>query len=325
MKFRALAIFGGILLAATLSAQTLTDVINEFNTGVEKLNNQEYEVSIEHFNRVISMAETVGEEADDMKQKAEAQIPSAYYRQATVFMKRKQYDNAIPYLELTVQSATEFNNNEETKAKAAKYLPQLYVREGNQSWKNKNFDEAHSYFDKALIANPNLYQAHQGKGMVFMDQDETDAMLGEFAMAKEGATAKGDTKTVAKVNDVIDSYYNKFITEELEMVDPEENDYSYVVEACENALAANPENPRALYHLALVANKKSEGDKAVEYAKQALQYEDEVIWISAINFELGTAYQNTDQLDDACEALQKVTEDPFLDRAEKKIANIGCS
>lgn len=324
MKLRVLAIIGGILLAGTLSAQTLTDVINEFNTGVEKLNNQEYEVSIEHFNRVISMSETVGEEANDMKQKAETQIPSAYYRQATVFMKRKQYDNAIPYLELTVQSATEYNNNEEIKVKAAKYLPQLYVREGNQSWKNQNFDQAHAYFDKALVLNPNLYQAHQGKGMVFMDQDETDAMLGEFAMAKEGATAKGDTKTVGKINDVIDSYYNKFITEELEMVDPEDNDYSYVVEACENALAANPENPRALYHLALVSNKKVEYDAAIDYAQQALQFEDEPVWVSAINFELGSAYQNTAEYDKACEALKKVTEDPFLGRAEKKIATVGC-
>ena len=325
MKLRALAIFGGILLAATLSAQTLTDVINEFNTGVEKRNAQEYDAALANFNQVLTMAEVVGAEANDMKGQAEKQIPATYYRQATTYMKRKQYDNAIPYLENTVATATMYNNNEEIKVKAAKYLPQLYVREGNQSWKNKNFDQAHSYFDKALVLDPNLYQAHQGKGMVFMDQDETDAMLGEFAMAKEAATAKGDTKTVSKVNEVIDSYYNKFITEELEMVDPEENDYSYVVEACENALGANPENPRALYHLALVANKKSESDKAVEYANQALQYEDEAIWISAINFELGTAYQNTDQLDDACEALQKVMDEPFLTRAEKKIANIGCN
>ena len=157
-----------------------------------------------------------------------------------------------------------------------------------------------------------------------MDQDETDAMLGEFAMAKEGAMAKNDTKTISKINDVIDSYYNKFITEELEMVDPEEPDYSYVFEACENALGANPENPRALYHLAQVSNKKNEYDSAIEYAMKALQYEDEPIWISAINFELGTSYQNTSEYDKACEALKKVVEDPFLDRAEKKIANIGC-
>ena len=99
MKFRVLAILAGVLLAGTLSAQTLTDVINEFNAGVEKLNAQEYDAALENFNQVLTMAEVVGDEANDMKAQAEKQIPSTYYRQATTFMKRKQYDNAIPYLE----------------------------------------------------------------------------------------------------------------------------------------------------------------------------------------------------------------------------------
>jgi len=324
MKFRVLATLAGVLMAATLSAQTLTDVINEFNTGVEKLNAQEYVVALEHFNQVLTMAEVVGAEADDMKAQAQKQIPATYYRQATTFMKRKQYDNAIPYLENTVETATLFGNNEEISKKAAGYLPQLYVRQGNAEWKNKNYDAAVEYFDKALALNPNLYQACQGKGMVYMEQDETEEMLKCFNNAKEGATAKGDTKTVERVNGVIDSYYNKFITEEMELVDPEENDYSYVVETCENALAANPNNPRALYHLAIVANKSNQADKAIGYCQQALQYEKEAIWMSAINFELGSAYQSNKQYDEACEALQKVTEDPFLTRAEKKIEVVGC-
>ena len=120
MKLRVLAILGAILIVGSISAQTLTDVINEFNTGVEKLNNQEYEVSIGHFNQVLAMAETVGDEANDLRSQAEKQIPSAYYRQASAFMKRKQYDNAIPYLEKTVESATLYNNNEETKTKAGR-------------------------------------------------------------------------------------------------------------------------------------------------------------------------------------------------------------
>jgi len=325
MKFRVLAILTGVLLAGTLSAQTLTDVINEFNTGVEKLNAQEYVVALEHFNQVLTMAEVVGDEANDMKAQAEKQIPAANYRQATTFMKRKQYDNAIPYLENTVETATLFGNNEEINKKAAGYLPQLYVRQGNQEWKNKSYDEALAYFDKALAMNENLFQANQGKGMVYRDMDETDMMLEAFAKAKEGATAKNDTKTVDKINGVIDSYYNKFITEEMEMVDPEENDYSYVVEACENALSANSNNPRALYHLAIIANKSEQSEKAIEYTQKALLHEKESIWISAINFELGSAYQSTKQYDEACEALQKVTEDPFLARAEKKIEVVGCN
>ena len=325
MKFRVLAILAGVLLAGTLSAQTLTDVINEFNTGVEKLNSQEYDVALEHFNQVLTMAEVVGAEANDMKAQAEKQIPATYYRQATTFMKRKQYDNAIPYLENTVTTATLYNNNEDISKKASGYLPQLYVRQGNQDWKNKSYDAAIEYFDKALALNENIYQAYQGKGMVYLDMDESDLMLESFAKAKEGATAKNDTKTVGKINGVIDSYYNKFIMEEVSAIDPEENDYTYVVEACENALAANPDNPRALYNLAMVANKTDQSEQAIEYAQKALLYEKETIWLSAINFELGSAYQSTKQYDEACEALQKVTEDPFLARAEKKIESVGCN
>lgn len=325
MKFRVLAIFAGVLLAATLSAQTLTDVINEFNTGVEKLNGQEYEVALEHLNQVLIMAEVVGAEADDMKAQAQKQIPSAYYRQATTFMKRKQYDNAIPFLELTVETATLYNNNAEISKKAAGYLPQLYVREGNALRKNKSYDDAIVYFDKAIAMNPNLYQACQGKGMVYLEQDETEEMLECFTNAKEGAMAKSDTKAIDQINGVINSYYNKFIMEEAGAIDPEELDYTYLVEACDNALAANPNNPRALYQLAMVANKSDQSEKAIEYCQKALMYEKEVIWMSAINFELGSAYQSTKQYDEACVALQQVTEDPFLTRAEKKIEIVGCN
>ena len=72
----------------------------------------------------------------------------------------------------------------------------------------------------------------------------------------------------------------------------------------------------------MVANKSVEYDQAIEYAEQALQYEKEAVWISAINYELGSAYQNSDDYDKACETLRKVTEEPFLSRAENKIGSI---
>ena len=326
MKLRVIAILGVMIVAATVSAQTITDVINEFNTGVEKLNNQEYEQSVEHFNQVLAMAETVGDEAADLKTKAEEQIPSAYYRQATVFMKRKQYDNAIPYLEQTVEYANLYNNNEEFRTKSEGYLPPLYVMEGNRAWKNDDFDQALKYFDKALAMNEDLYQAHQGKGLVFLEQDQIDMMMEEFNLAKEGAMAQDDAKTIAQINEAIDAYFNKFILEEMEMVDPEENDYTYVIEASEKALDANPENPRALYHMALVKNKQIEYDAAIDYALKALEYETDPLWISAINYELGHAYQNTVEYEKACDALNKVVEEPFLTRAERKLETIpGCN
>ena len=321
-----MALLGGLLLTATLTAQTLTDVINEFNEGVSKVNNQEYDAALEHFNQVLTLAETVGAEAEEMKGKAQEQIPQAYYRQATLFLKRKQFDNAIPYLENTIQSSSEFENNAEIQGKATRYLMQSYMREGQRNLKNQNYEAALEMYDKALAMNENLYQANLGKGMVYLAEDESDQMMEEFAKAKEGAIAKDDTKTITLINSKIDGYYNRFITEEMEMVDPEELDYSYVVEACENALAANPSNPRALYHLALISNKNVEYDAAIEYANKALESETEAVWLSAIYFELGSAYQNTVEYDKACEALKNVAEEPFLTRAEKKISSVpGCN
>ena len=39
---------------------------------------------------------------------------------------------------------------------------------------------AHAYFDKALALDETLYQAHQGKGMVFLDQDENRCHAGRI-------------------------------------------------------------------------------------------------------------------------------------------------
>lgn len=326
MKLRTIAIIGGMIFAATVSAQTLTDVINAFNAGVEKVNNQEYDASIEHFNETLTLAEAVGAEADEMKGKAEAMITKSYYGQATMFLKRKQYDNAIPYLENTIKYGTEYDNNADQVGKAKRYLMQSYMREGQRNFKAQTYDEAINMYDKALEMNGNLYQAHMGKGMVYYAQDEADMMMEEFALAKAGAEAKGDQKTLDNVDSKINDYYNRFILEEVSAIDPEEPDYEYVIETCENALAANPNNPRALYFLAMVSNKQVEYDTAIEYALKALEYETDPMWVSGINLELGSAYQNTVEYDKACEAYKKVTEDPYLTRAEKRMGNLdGCN
>ena len=75
MKLRTLAILGTMMMAGSLSAQNLTDVINEFNEGVAKVNNQEYETAVEHFNEVLAMADVVGDSAADLRSQAEELIP----------------------------------------------------------------------------------------------------------------------------------------------------------------------------------------------------------------------------------------------------------
>jgi len=58
MKKRVLAITIGLFFAAgTIFAQTLTDVINEFNAGVESLNGQSYETALTQFNNCLALCD----------------------------------------------------------------------------------------------------------------------------------------------------------------------------------------------------------------------------------------------------------------------------
>ena len=320
MKKRALTIaMATILVSGPLFAQTLTDVINEFNTGVESLNEQSYDSALAQFNACLELCEVVGEEADDMKEQAREQVVGTYYRQAITLMKRRQYDKALPALEKTVALSAEYEKNPEFAENAKKYLPSLYLREGNVQRSQGNYDEALSIFDKALEMQPSLYKAHQGKGLVYKETNDIGKMLEEFSVAKDKAVEEGDEEVVDNINSAINGHYRALIEEELMMIDPEEADYTFLLDICEEAIEANKKNGYAYWQAASAHNKMVEYDSAIEYAEKGVAVETDPVMLSALYYELGIAYQNTVRYADACDAYNKVTEEPFTTRAEKKM------
>ncbi|MDF1571737.1 MAG: hypothetical protein P1P82_09000 [Bacteroidales bacterium] len=328
MKKRVLSFSIALIVASgSLAAQTLTDVINEFNAGVESLNGQSYETALDQFNNALALSEQVGEEAADMKQQAREQVVGTHYRQAITLMKRKQYDQALPALEQTVATSAEYGVKPEFAEKAMQYLPPLYLREGNVLLKQSKYDEAMDIFDKAIALKPDMYKAHQGKGLVHKEQEEIEKMLEEFDIAKTKAREAGDNETVDEINAAIDGYYRSLIEEELMMMDTEDPDYTFLLDICDQAIAANDNNGYAHWQAAMARNKMIEFDTAIELAKKGLEGETDPILRSALNYELGIAYQNTASYAEACEAYNNVTDEPFLSRAEKKLETpqLGCN
>lgn len=320
MKKRGLAILTGcILVSGILSAQTLTDVINEFNAGVESLNGLSYETALTQFNNCLALCDVVGNEADDMRGQAQEQVIGTHYRQAMTLMKRKQYDQAVPALEKTISYSKEFNAKQEYAQNAEKYLPPLYLRAGNVLLKQQQFDSALATFDKVLEMQPDMYKAHQGKGLVYKEMKEINTMLEEFAFAKEKATQSGDQEVINDINAAINDYYRGLIESELLMMDEEDPDYTFLLDICDQALAANDKNSYAYWQAASAKNSMVEYDEAIAYAEKAVSYEEDPVLLSALYYELGTAYQNTVRYAEACDAYNKVTEEPFFTKAEKKM------
>ena len=328
MKKRVIAILTGVMLTAgIISAQTLTDVINEFNAGVESLNSLSYETALSQFNNCLALCDVVGAEADEMKTKTKEQIVGTHYRQAMTLMKRKQYDVALPSLENTVLYATEYDTKPEYAKNAAKYLPPLYLREGNVLLQQEDYDGALAKFEKVLVMKPTMYKAHQGKGLVYKEQGEIESMLSEFTIAKEKALEKNDQEVIDDINAAINDYYRGLIDEELMMMDTEDPDYTFLLDICTEALAANDQNSYAYWQSASARNKQVEYDEAIALAEKAVTFESDPILLSALYYELGLAYQGNVQYAEACDAYNKVTEEPFFTKAEKKLMTpqMGCN
>jgi len=327
MKKRVLAITAGLFsLTGILLAQSYADVVIEYNSAVRCLNNQAYDSAFIYLNNTLDMSETVGAEAVEMSKSSKEQLVYANYSQAYTLEKRKKYSEALPFYEESIRLSDEYGVKEETAGKAKRKIVSTSMRAGQAAYTSKQYEAALSHYDRVLAMAPSVYQAHQGKGLAYEKMDQIDDMLGEFAIAKEKALKKGDEKVIGAINSKINSYYIGLIEEELMMIDPEEADYSYLVDICNQALEANEKNAFASYNAISANNKEIKYDVAIEYGVNITQYEDEIDanLLSAIYYELGMAYQNSIMYNEACAAYEKVTEEPFFTKAENKMMTSNC-
>ena len=136
---------GDAVISANINAQTINEVIETFNAGAELVNNGSFEEAVLKFEECIDLATKLGTEGDEMKGKAQGQIPNLYYRMAMDNFKAKDIDGAIQKFEETV-TACEKYGNDEIKEKSVKYIPQLYYLKGNSHVKKEEYQEAQLNF-----------------------------------------------------------------------------------------------------------------------------------------------------------------------------------
>ncbi|MCK4921663.1 MAG: tetratricopeptide repeat protein [Bacteroidales bacterium] len=323
-KLKSALILVLVMITGAIFGQTYEDVVAKFNTGADHINKGEFTIAITHLQEVLAMAETIGSEADDLAGKSKTQIPLLNYQAAIGFMRQKDYENAIPYLENTIDLANAYGNNAEYKDKAMKYLPQLLTGVGNQRI-NSDCEGAVELFESAVKYSPTYAKAHLGLGLCHKSNYNEEEMIESLTKAIELASAKNDAKTVVMAQEGLSSYFVEMGKMELEDMDPAAEDFDYAVEAFERALEFHPENSDANYQLSIINNRLAEYDLALKYGLKALESETVEVKIAAINYEIGNAYYNNAELDLACEAFKKALVDVIEDIARAKMERIpGC-
>jgi len=307
------------LFALSLNAQTINEVIESFNAGAAEVTAGNYESAITNFESTIEQATALGAEGDEMKAKAEMQIPQLYYRMAMDTYKAKDIPGAIIKFEETVAACDKYGNDD-VKGKSLKYLPPLYNSNGNTQLKASDFEGAIASFDKAVEYKPDYARAIYGKGLVYRKQKDQDNMVATLEQAIEvGNNADPvDEKTVAAATKILkDGYVNAG-----KLAFKDEN-YADAISKFESSFKYDPENAEVYYLICVCHGRLGEFEKAVESGTKALEYEeDDVDKKARVYYEVGNAYVKLVEYDKACAAFQNCLVEPYTASVQHQIDNV---
>lgn len=297
-------------------AQTYEDAVKTFNEGYQLVKDGKAAEAKAKFFEVISISDKVGEEAIEIKKKAESQIPALQYKIAGELYKSKNITGAIDAFQEAAELAKKFGDKSiETKVKGV--IPKLYYSQGNSYFKQEKLEDAIQAYQKAIELEPNYGKAYYQIGLVYKKQDNLDLALENFDKAIEIGLATKDRVAAREAEEAARDLLIFKGAKEIEA-----KRFDSAIELLNKAINYDNESAEIYYRLAEAYNKKSVFDLAIEYANKALKFEKggktdrAKIW-----YELGYAYKNKGNKSAACEAYEQASFGQFKNIAQYEMEN----
>jgi tetratricopeptide (TPR) repeat protein len=319
-----LSLLCGLLLIAMLDvsqAQSREDAILAFNEGLEKVQSGSRAEAIESFKKAIEISNRVGSEADDIRGRAQSQVPRLQLAIASDLYRERRYEDAIQGFQQAREYAQRFGESQIQRA-AEGNIPIIYLVMGNNEYRGGNQDKALEYYNKSLEQNPNSPKPHYQKGLVYRAQENTDEALDSFDRAIQLALQTGDEQTEreseAAARDMLVFRSAKLI---------EAGQARRAVPLLERSLQYDSEHAPAYYRMAEAHNLMGNWDQAISAGNESLRYEKGGrVDRAKIYFELGTAYKNKGNIQLACDNYQQAAFGTFRSAAEHQIEHeIKCN
>ncbi len=142
-----------ILSMGTVYGQDLTAATDAFNAGGAALNESNYPVAIESFNKALKMLEGLGEEGATMLKETKAIIPQIYLRYGKQFAAAKDIDNAVIQIKKAIETGKAYSVADVVE-EASELLPQIIMADGNNLLNEGKFAEAIVAYNKVVTADP---------------------------------------------------------------------------------------------------------------------------------------------------------------------------
>ncbi|MBN1107436.1 MAG: hypothetical protein JXA55_01655, partial [Bacteroidales bacterium] len=196
IKITAAVVVLTALLTGHLNGQGRNDVITAYNEGAQAIKT-DVGSAIQSFEKVVTLADALGEEAADLKQKAVQILPGLYVRAASNLLSEKKAAAEVIKASKTAIAASEKYGSEINKQNAQKLLISGYYNLGTGFFSTKEYDKALLAFDSLLAINPDYITAIYNKALVYRVQADNDnfektidLFLGKMVAGKDDARIK---------------------------------------------------------------------------------------------------------------------------------------
>lgn len=307
-----------LLLAGLFSisfAQDLNEAGTAFNDGNEAIKAKKFADAVKYYENSLDMCQMIGADAAELQPKVEDQLTKAYYYNAQILYKKKNFDQSIAEFNKAIKAA-EVSKNDKIKKKSMGFIPKVYSSQGLSYVKDKQYDQAIATFNQALDSKDECVNAYYGLGLAYKEKDDIDQAIANFdAAIKAGASNPNASKTVENVKEAGQKMLEASAAKELQ-IEHAQTAVDYLSKA--NEYSGGSFN--AYYLMALAQNKLKNYDAAIEAANQALTLGGGDT--NSANFELGKAYEGKGDSANACASYKKVTAGPNVQAAQFQIKEV---
>jgi len=312
----------GLLIVTSMTtgvfAQERNDAIKAFNTGVG-LMKTDIPGAINAFESSISIAEQVGDSANDIRQKAINVLPGLYYQRAyNILTVDKNVPTAIQASKKSMEVAQKYQN-QTVIDNTGKILIQAYSTMASEFFAAKDYENAIHAFDSILMINPGHLTALNNKALIY----RTLANREEFARSMdayiEQLNAANDTARLAQAQTMARDFFRveagKANTAK---------DFAGALELL-NTASMYGEDKNVYYQMANVYNSLKNYSEAAESAKAGLALETGSAEDKAkFYWELGTAQAGMGDTGAACESYGNSSFGAFAEASKAQRTNLKC-
>ena len=322
MKFKLMSKITAMILlmgfAVMVNAQTESEAVDALKDGVAKSQAKDYLGAIESFKNCVSIYDELELSNSENRATAAAQITSSQYKYAISLYKEKKYDESISAFEQLKEYANTYDDQKNLK-KAEQTIPRLYYAKGADLLNEENYTAAIEALDKSLEMDPKYAMTYIRKAQVYKEQNDEANFKIAIDGALNAASEKKDSKSEATAKELA---YKFYLISGAEAVKSEK--YGEAERYFNHYMQYQDPDSDIYYQLAVIYNKQSKWDAAIEASNKALElFKDAGTTKDAkIYYELGNSYVGKGDNTAACDAYSKANKGDYVDAAEYQMKHV---